>query len=1204
MVGRRIRVFWPLDKAWYEGRVKSFDEVSGKHLVQYDDAVEESLNLGKEKFEWVEEEAPRRLRRLRRMSGPVETPCSAKDVEEEGEEDGIGEEDSTEDEEWGKGMGKDTMDDDSEEEIVVSSRRSRSGNSSVSRKRKEIDVEKLDCAKKVKFNVDGEKSASKASLSGMRSSTVGSLSSSERGQVTCNLDSTLTGEAAERFGKREAEKFRFLGEGRKDACRRRSGDADYDPRTLYLPPEFLRSLSGGQRQWWEFKSKHMDKVLFFKMGQFYELFEMDAHIGARELDLQYMKGEQPHCGFPEKKFSMNLEKLARKGYRVLVVEQTETPEQLELRCKEMGSKDKVVKREICAMVTKGTLTDGELLLTNPDTSYLISVTENCQCFGNQKKEKTVIGLCVVDVSTSRFMIGQFEDDSDRHCLCSILSELRPVEIIKPSKVLSPETERVLRNNTRNPLINDLVPSTEFWDAEKTTSEIRKYYSLSRKLAASANDSFLANLDNLVNGSGGLPDVLTELMSAGNDGLYALSALGGCLFYLRQAFLDEALLKCAKFESLPCSGFFSTLWNPYMILDSAALENLEILENNRNGGPSGTLFAQLDHCVTAFGKRLLKRWLARPLYDTRSIVERQDAIAAMKGVGLSSALQFRKELSRISDTERLLARLFASCGVNGRNSSRVVLYEDAAKKQYQEFIAALRGCQLMVEACSSLSTILSSTESNLLHHLLTPGKGLPDMCSVVSHFKDAFDWSEADRTGRIIPHEGGDVEYDLACKTVKDIESALTGYLKEQRKLLGDASINYVTVGKDLYLLEVPEGLRGAVPRNYELQSSKKGYFRYWTPKIKELLSNLSQAKADKESKLKGILQRLIEHFSKHHNKWRQLVSVTAELDVLISLAIASNYYEGPACRPVIMEISHSDEKLPFLSAKSLGHPILRSDALGKGSFVPNDVSLGGAGHANFILLTGPNMGGKSTLLRQVCLSVILAQLGADVPAESFKLSPVDRIFVRMGARDHIMAGQSTFLMELSETASMLSSATQNSLVALDELGRGTSTSDGQAIALSVLEYLVHQTKCRGLFSTHYHRLAVEYEKDAKVLLCHMACQVGKRVSGLEEVTFLYRLSPGSCPKSYGVNVAHLAGIPAPVLQTAMAKSTEFEAGYGKHKYEKEGELPDIVKESEAVVIRDLLCIAERWNCQKDFHAVNLNLLSEIQQRARLLVLER
>ncbi|KAL0371529.1 UNVERIFIED_CONTAM: DNA mismatch repair protein MSH6 [Sesamum angustifolium] len=206
---------------------------------------------------------------------------------------------------------------------------------------------------------------------------------------------------------------------------------------------------------------------------------------------------------------------------------------------------------------------------------------------------------------------------------------------------------------------------------------------------------------------------------------------------------------------------------------------------------------------------------------------------------------------------------------------------------------------------------------------------------------------------------------------------------------------------------------------------------------------------------------------------------SAELDVLISLSIASEYYEGKTCRPVL-SASHSDE-VPFLTAKSLGHPVLRSDTLAEGTFVTNDFKLGGSGNASVIVLTGPNMGGKSTLLRQVCLAVILAQIGADVPAESFALSPIDRIFVRMGAKDHIMAGHSTFLTELLETASMLSSATRNSLVALDELGRGTSTSDGQAIAASVLEHFVRTVQCRGMFSTHYHRLAVDYQKDPREL---------------------------------------------------------------------------------------------------------------------------
>ncbi|KAF6156960.1 hypothetical protein GIB67_039721 [Kingdonia uniflora] len=1135
VVGRRIRVYWPLDKIWYEGAVKYFDRVTGKHSVQYDDADVEELDLEKEKIEWVEERV-RSFRRLRRNITPEKLVLD--DEEDEGESTKVkseGGDDDSEDEDWGKNVEKEIAVDDDlkemdlEDEGIESLKRVK-GEHLESRKRKKSDGEKLGSEKKIKSNGLWEKIASKMSPKENLARVVEPVTNVERGHSTHMIDNVLTGDIAERFGTREARKLHFLMAERRDATRRRAGDVNYDPRTLYLPPDFLKSLSGGQRQWWEFKSKHMDKVIFFKMGKFYELFEMDAHVGAKELDLQYMKGEQPHCGFPEKNFSINLEKLARKGYRVLVVEQTETPEQLGIRRKEKGSKDKVVRREICAVVTKGTLTEGEVLSTNPDASYLMAIAESFEDSENQK-DVVVIGVCVVDVSTSRFMLGQF------------------------------------------------------WDADKTIDEVRN---ISRRLKDSNNCE-------------DLPEVISKLVNAGKNGSCALSAFGGCLFYLRQAFLDETLLRFAKYELLPCSGYSEILQKPYMLIDAAAIDNLEIFENNRNGVSTGTLYAHLNHCVTAFGKRLLKNWLARPLYHVESIRERQDAVAGLKGDSLPSVLEFRKDISRLPDMERLLARLFASSEANGRNANKVVLYEDAPKKQLQEFITVLRGCELISRACLSLSQILTNVESGLLCHLLTPDEGLPDIHSSINHFKDAFDWVEADQSGRIIPHEGVDNEYDSACKTVMDVESSFAGHLKEQHKVLGDSSITYVTVGKDLYLLEVPESLQGCVPRDYELRSSKKGFFRYWTPQIKELLGELSQAEAEKESKLKSILQRLIGLFCKHHYKWRELVSTVAELDVLISLAAASDYYEGPTCRPTITG-SQCINEVPCLSAKNLGHPVLRSDFLGRGTFVSNNITIGGSGNASFILLTGPNMGGKSTLLRQVCMAVILAQLGADVPAEYFELSPVDRIFVRMGARDHIMAGQSTFLTELSETASMLSSATRNSLVALDELGRGTSTSDGQAIAESVLEHFVHNINCRGMFSTHYHRLAVDYEKDPQVSLCHMACHVGSEVGGVEEVTFLYRLTPGACPKSYGVNVARLAGLPDSVLQTAAIKSKEFEENYGKRRKRSEDVLSNhSMDEKVAIVIQDLDRAVSSFSCHETSESTDIGFLREIQQQARLLL---
>ncbi|XP_020234813.1 DNA mismatch repair protein MSH6 [Cajanus cajan] len=1181
VVGRRIKVYWPLDNAWYEGSVKSFDSLTSKHLVRYDDDEEESLDLSKEKVHLLQDSSSKKLKRLRRGVPVVRKMVIDDGEEEEGNDAADG--DDSDDEDWGNNAaledaGDGDEDTDLEEEgDEAEMAKGKPGGKVEGRKRKLSGTVKQESAKKSKSGVEVGKGAFKFSVSEPTSNL-------ENKNTSNGADNVVTAEASERFASREAEKLRFLKVDRRDAKRRRPGDDNYDSKTLYLPPDFLKNLSDGQKQWWDFKSKHMDKVLFFKMGKFYELFEMDAHVGVKELDLQYMKGDQPHCGFPEKNFSMHVEKLARKGYRVLVVEQTETPEQLELRRKEKGSKDKVVRREICAVVTKGTLTDGELLSSNPEAAYLMALTEHHENNPNEISEH-IYGVCIVDVATSRVILGQFKDDLECSALCCILSEIRPVEIVKPAKLLSAETERVLQKHTRNPLVNELVPIVEFWDADKTVDQLKKIYGNTNDV--SVEDS-------------GLPDVLLELVKTGDDNRSALSALGGALYYLKQAFLDERLLRFAQFELLPCSGFGDFASKPYMVLDAAALENLEIFENSRNGDSSGTLYAQLNQCVTAFGKRLLKTWLARPLCHVESIKERQEAVAGLKGVNLPSALEFRKALSKLPDMERLLARIFSSSEASGRNANKVVLYEDASKKQLQEFISALRGCEQMEQACSSLGVILNHVKSRQLHNLLTPGKGLPDVCMDLNHFKDAFDWVEANNSGRIIPREGVDTEYDSACKAVKEIESSLLKHLKEQRKILGDTSITYVSVGKDSYLLEVPENLSRNIPRDYELRSSRKGFFRYWSPDIKLFLRQLSRAESEKESLLKSTLQRLISRFCEHHTKWKQLVSTTAELDVLISLAIAGDYYEGPTCRPNFIGTLCTKEA-PYLHAKNLGHPVLRSDTLGKSAFVPNDITIGGPDHASFILLTGPNMGGKSTLLRQVCLTVILAQVGANVPAESFDLSPIDRIFVRMGAKDNIMAGQSTFLTELSETAPMLSSATRNSLVALDELGRGTATSDGQAIAESVLEHLVRKVQCRGLFSTHYHRLAVDYLKDPKVSLCHMACQVGTGIAGLDEVTFLYRLTPGACPNSYGVNVARIAGLPSSVLQKAAAKSREFEATYGKcRKVSTETNPPNKNWLDEiAVIIQKLNNAATNLSCQE---AICVGSLSELQDKARELML--
>ncbi|BBN02356.1 DNA mismatch repair protein MSH6 [Marchantia polymorpha subsp. ruderalis] len=1352
VVGMRLRVWWPLDRVWYPGRVKAFNTENGTHVIAYDDGEDEIVTLSKEKLDWLDEnEALEGLQKLagartkrRGLKADEDLPANGKRKKSSSEERTLDSPRMQQPEEDGGSPDKlarrnkrarTTADADSpvkltvtadlfdevdmampkEEEVKVrrrlkkkvsptelepkveevemldvedlevattlaehklkesmvvgkrpgtSARRlqleqlaalqhssseeeqeeeedsplnetladlaskkipSKTEKSLVSQKTaKEFFSEKLSGARAQKCSADthpgrlkpvsevkqdsAEKKVKSAPIDKqtLREALSGGLkgvTSLEKAEVCKSpqeieaqrlargeLHAALVGEPAARFLGRVEEKFKFLGRNRKDASGRRPSDPNYDPRTVYLPQDFTKELSGGQLQWWEFKSKHMDKVLLFKVGKFYEMFEMDAHIGAQELDLQYMKGDQPHCGFPEKNYAVNAEKLAQKGYRVLIVEQTETPEQLEQRKRKTGSKDKVVRREVCAVITKGTLVDGDMLVARPDAAYLLSITERDFPFkevsenglpiarSKSEAQACIIGMCTVDTSTSHIMLGQFCDDMARTRLRGLLAEIRPVEVIKPHGLLTDATERALKDHTRQPLVTSLAPGKEFWDAKRSIREIMTIFA-SFKPAERASQNLQENgmaESEAVTENNCLPEALQRLVEADELGELALSSLGGALFYLQQALLDQTVLRLGRVDLLPgtdsfnmtkpsatCEGLIESNGGlspikrsegiagsdlePYLLMDATALENLEIIENNRDGGTRGTLLGHLDYCVTPYGRRLLKQWLVRPLMRVDSIVKRQEAIHDLKTVASEAATSFRKELRSQPDMERFLSRLHAYSDESGRNAQKVVLYEDAAKKLLQELLATLRGCQALLQAVKSFEVVLPELSSDRLKQLISPDGGLSEMFSIIENFETAFDWDEAETTGRIVPSvEGVDAEFDEADSTVKSVSEKLSDYLSKQRKKFGNSSeINYVTVGKEAYQMEVPEELHAKVPASYEVRSSRKGYRRYWTPEIKELLQDLTAGEQQREQALQGILKGLVKRFCGHYQKWLFLIKSVAELDVLISLAEASEY-AAPTCRPSFVSAdpnSSASYQTPMISARSLRHPTLRLN--GGGTVVPNDIELGGS-HTSFMLLTGPNMGGKSTLIRQVCLAVILAQIGANVPAEQFEMSPVDKLFVRMGARDHIMAGQSTFLVEMSETAAMLRGATSNSLVALDELGRGTSTADGQAIAHAVMERLVSDVGCRGMFSTHYHRLSTHYSvTDSKVGLYHMSCTVGTEAGGLEEVTFLYKLAPGPCPKSYGVNVARLAGIPEPVLERAAARSAELESSWAE-----------------------------------------------------------
>jgi DNA mismatch repair ATPase MutS len=613
----------------------------------------------------------------------------------------------------------------------------------------------------------------------------------------------------------------------------------------------------------------------------------------------------------------------------------------------------------------------------------------------------------------------------------------------------------------------------------------------------------------------------------------------------------------------------------------------------------------------------------------------------------AAADARRALAGVADVERAVARLVASAGVmpgeeedggeegggeggngaaaggHGRDAAHVVLYEDVEKRRVKALLSALRDLQRVRRA---LQAVADAKPRSLLLRALSDPARWRRADALLEELLGAADWDEASASGRVLPRRAGAAPaVDAADARLADCEADLCAYLKEQRAkyFRNSSGVTYCALHKDPYVIEVPDALAGGgggggsgggggVPRSYELVGQRKGFKRYTTTQLRELVSALQEAQDARERALGGVLRALTRRFARGRRLWLAAADAAAALDALAALAgaatAAGGGVEGGVCRPRVVEPGTpeywqaveearqavrqagggaggggdasaantndaSSSAPPLFHAVALRHPAGLGGREG-GAFVPNDVLLGGGpGVAPpLAVLTGPNMGGKSTLLRQVCLAAVLAQCGAWVPARALSLTPADAVHVRMGARDHILAGQSTFFVELAETAAMLATATRRSLAALDELGRGTATQDGAAVAAAVLEHLAARVGCLGLFATHYHQLgcsgsgggggggsAAATMMGGRVAPMHMACALRRRGGGggaggggaaavaaaaagaggvsagaaaAPEVTFLYKLTPGGCPKSYGTNVARLAGLPEAVVRRA------------------------------------------------------------------------
>jgi len=1013
-------------------------------------------------------------------------------------------------------------------------------------------------------------------------STPGSLATPNGDAVT---------RAAE-FDTRASARFPFLHPSKiMDKKKRRPSDPDYDPTTLYIPPRWFEEKpkpTPAQAQWWQFKADNFDAVLMFKMGKFYELFEMDAHTGVEVLGLSYMKGEQPHAGFPEATYAEKVERLVRAGKKAVVIEQTETPEGLaernERRKRQGLKRDPVVMREKVAVVTKATITDGEMMKgAGGEIAYLASVADK-----GVVGEKAVVGMVVVDVAAARVIAGQFEDDELRSHLRAVLTALKPSEIVIPKggDGLSEASRKVIKGILRGPLVDERPVGAEqdtfysgeaFWrmldagmyfgggengdDAAQTGADA-EMPALLRRLREDAEGGeqkygvlslalggLLANLqrgmvDKWVFCASKWNTIEEVLGQVGRTSQGGEAGMGASMVESSAPGAPTTSMSSGRTVSLTLGGYNSKT----MALDGAALENMEILEN-AEGGSIGSLLGALDHCLTPFGKRRLREWLCKPLFVVDEIKARQDAVRDLMGGAEESACEARRLLAGLMDIERSIVRICASgIGIGSLRETRAILYEDVSKKKIKAVYATLLDIRKTIKAVKAFDDV---DKSAFLDSLIGSGS-FPDVESPLNRLMGLVDWPEAERTGKIDPQEGVDEEYDRAAARVHQAQTDLDAYLQEARSEVGAGGklVKMISLQKDPYVLEVPDHIQ--VPSGWSSMQGKKGFKRYMTDELRDLTAAMAVAKEEKEVAQTTILKNIMAKFAENRAVWLEAVDRIASLDALMSLAKAAACGDGPMCCPEFVKVSDEDASggKPIFHATQLRHPAGISG--GKGAFVPNDVHLGGDA-APFMLLTGPNMGGKSTIMRQVCLATVAAQIGAWVPADSLKLSPADALFVRMGAKDNLILGQSTFFIELSETAAALHRATKHSLVALDELGRGTATIDGSAIAGAVLEYLAETVGCRGVFATHYHKLADAYENDpndpngskengGSVQTMHMGCTVRTTNDAVDDIIFLYKLARGACPKSFGSNVAKLAGLPLDVVTRAATISARLEGG--------------------------------------------------------------
>ncbi len=824
----------------------------------------------------------------------------------------------------------------------------------------------------------------------------------------------------------------------------------------------MAEMTPMMQQYLQIKEQNKDAILFFRLGDFYEMFFDDAKLVSKELELTLtgrdcgQKERAPMCGVPFHSYESYVARLVARGYKVAICEQTEDP----------ALAKGLVKRDIIRVLTPGTVIEGSML-DESRNNYLAVV------FG---KEDGAYGLCFCDCSTGEVHLTQLSGDDVAIRVSNELARFSPSEILVNTtaaacKSLAEFVDRCLNGRL------DVRPDEEFDLITSQDAVLRQFRSVS----------------------------LTELNLS--DKPSAVCAFGCALRYLRST-------QMSGLERMNKLDVYSDA--QYMKLDLTARRNLELLETMRTQEKRGSLLGVLDHTRTAMGKRLLRSWIEQPLVQIAPITRRLNAVDELvKNAALREDLQ--DVLTEIYDLERIMTR---------------VVYGSANARE-------LRSLQQTLSHMPSIRAMLTATQSTELVAIREAIDPLEDVCAAVSAaIVDEPPFSV--REGGMI-RAGFDAELDELTAIMTDGKGILTRIEVEEKEKTG---IKTLKVGYNRvfgYYIEISRLYSDQVPEHYIRKQTLANAERYITQELKELEARVLGAKDRAVALEYQLFSQLRQAVADQLARIQSTAEALARLDVLTSLAVVAvrqNY-----CRP---EVDLSGR----ISIVGGRHPVI--EALLDTPFVPNDTQLDDQSN-RVALITGPNMAGKSTYMRQTALITLMAQIGSFVPAQSATIGIVDSIFTRVGASDDLAAGQSTFMVEMSEVASILRNATNKSLIVFDEIGRGTSTFDGMSIARAVLEYVANPKKigAKTLFATHYHELTtIEEESD-----CIKNYNIAVKKRG-DDVTFLRRIVRGPADDSYGIEVAKLAGINNEVVNRAKEILRGIENGEGAPICRRPVEIPE------------------------------------------------